>query len=906
MQAVARPSMPAAAAVETSGKPATAGLAGISIMNVAAAPASDKTDPRPEGDVRPSLPSRILGRLAAYRHFLGVFAALAVLGIAAYALIKLTREVRYAEVMAAFDATSWGAIALAVAFTAISFLGLIVYDFGALSYVGRRLRISNVAPTALCAYAVGNTAGFGPLSGGAIRYRGYSRMGLGPEEIAKVIAFVTVAFGLGLLVVGSLGILVDAETVAPLLSASPSLLRLAAAIGLIPLVLLVTLGGKSVRLGRFALRLPARQTVLRQFAATLVDISASAAVLYVLLPSGSIDFVTFLCVYSVAIGIGVLSHVPAGLGVFETVMIATLGGTVDVDEILGALVLYRVVYYLVPLLAAAIFVSLTEIRGVVKSRVGLDLKAAGGRLAPAVLSAFTFVLGTMLILSSVTPTPTARLDIVSDYVPLVLIEGSHFLSSLIGLAMVVMARGLAQRLDGAFAGTLAATLIAVVLALLQAAAFTEATLLALLALMLIASRKEFDRPASIFRQALTGSWLLAIATICVGAAAVLLFVYRDIAYAQDLWWQVEFESEAPRSLRALLGVVILSGVVAVWSLVRPAIGHVEAPTPEQIAKAEAIVAAQDEADGNLVRMGDKSLLFSEDGRAFVMYGRKNRSMIALFDPIGPREAWPELVWRFIEMARGAGCRAVFYQVSPQALSLYADAGMQAFRLGELAWVDLSRFELSGGKRAGLRQAKARAARDGLVFEMIEQPGVAAALPELTAVSNAWLDRHKANEKGFSLGAFDEAYVLGQPVAVLKREGRIVAFANLLITETKAEASIDLMRFHPDAPNGAMDALFVYLLEHMKADGYRHFNMGMAPLSGMSGRKIAPIWDRVGTTVFEHGERFYNFKGLRAFKSKFHPHWSPRYMTTAGGLSPALALMDVTLLISGGLKGVVQR
>ncbi|KQT45265.1 hypothetical protein ASG43_12295 [Aureimonas sp. Leaf454] len=850
--------------------------------------------------------SRLFAILSAHRHLLGVLAALAVLGIAAYALVKMTREVRYAEVVAAFDATSWASIGLAVVFTLVSFLGLIVYDFGALSYVGRRLRISSVAPTALCAYAVGNTAGFGPLSGGAIRFRGYSRLGLGPEEIAKVIAFVTVAFGLGLLIVGSLGILVDAETVAPLLSISPTVLRLAAALGLVPLLVLFALGGRTVSVGRFGLRLPSRQTVLRQVAATFVDITASAAVLYVLLPSGAIDFLTFLCVYSVALGIGVLSHVPAGLGVFETVMIATLGGTVEVDQILGALVLYRVVYYLLPLLGAAIFVSLTEIRGAVKSRVGLDLKAAGGRLAPAVLSAFSFVLGTMLILSSVTPTPAARLDIVSDYVPLALIEGSHFLASLVGLAMVVMARGLAQRLDGAFAGTLAATILAVVMTLLQAAAFTEATLLSLLALMLVASRREFNRPASIFRQVLTPPWLVAIATICVGACAVLLFVYRDVAYAHDLWWQFEFESEAPRSLRALLGVVILSSVVAVWSLVRPAIGRVLPPTPEMLAKAEAIVAAQDEADGNLVRMGDKSLLFSEDGRAFVMYGRKNRSMIALFDPIGPREAWPELVWRFIEMARGAGCRAVFYQVSPQALSLYADAGMQAFRLGELASIDLARFDLAGGKRAGLRQAKARAARDGLAFELIAKAGVPAILPELVAVSDHWLDRHKASEKGFSLGAFEEAYLLAQPVAVLRREGRIVAFANLMVTETRSEASIDLMRFHPDAPNGAMDALFVFLIEQLKADGYQRFNMGMAPLSGMSGRKVAPIWDRVGTTVFEHGERFYNFKGLRAFKSKFHPQWSPRYMTTAGGISPALALMDVTLLISGGLKGVVQR
>jgi len=146
----------------------------------------------------------------------------------------------------------------------------------------------------------------------------------------------------------------------------------------------------------------------------------------------------------------------------------------------------------------------------------------------------------------------------------------------------------------------------------------------------------------------------------------------------------------------------------------------------------------------------------------------------------------------------------------------------------------------------------------------------------------------------------------QPVAILRHEGRIVAFANLLLTDTREEASIDLMRFAPDAPKGAMDFLFVRLMTTLRDQGYRHFNLGMAPLSGLSRREVAPVWDRVANTFYEHGERYYNFKGLRAFKSKFHPGWQPRYLAVAGGLNPVLALLDATLLIGGGLKGVVKK
>ncbi len=101
-------------------------------------------------------------------------------------------------------------------FTALSFLALTFYDVGALSYVRRKLPYADVALTAFAAYAVGNMAGFGPLSGGAIRYRAYSRLGLRPEEIGGIIAFTTLSFTLGLAALGALSILAIAPEVAPL------------------------------------------------------------------------------------------------------------------------------------------------------------------------------------------------------------------------------------------------------------------------------------------------------------------------------------------------------------------------------------------------------------------------------------------------------------------------------------------------------------------------------------------------------------------------------------------------------------------------------------------------------------------------------------------------------------------
>ena len=449
-------------------------------------------------------------------------------------------------------------------------------------------------------------------------------------------------------------------------------------------------------------------------------------------------------------------------------------------------------------------------------------------------------------------------------------------------------------------------MLALALSLLKAIALVEAIFLAILIFSLFVSRRLFTRHASLLNQTLTAAWLMAIAVICVGAVVILLFVYRDVEYSNELWWQFEFAAEAPRGLRAVLGITIISSAIAIFSLLRPATFQPEPATEEALQRAVDIVKAQDYADANLVRMADKSIMFSEKGDAFIMYGRQGRSWIALFDPVGERHAIPELVWSFVEAARAAGCRAVFYQISPGLLSHCADAGLRAFKLGELAVADLGAFEMKGGKWANLRQTASRAQRDGLSFEVIPADGVPAILGDLSVVSSSWLEDHNAKEKGFSLGAFEPDYVNSQPVGVLKKDGKIVAFANILVTETKSEGTIDLMRFSPEAPKGSMDFLFVQIMEYLRAEGYKHFNLGMAPLSGMSKRETAPVWDRIGSTVFEHGERFYNFKGLRAFKSKFHPHWQPRYLAVSGGGNPMIALMDATFLIGGGLKGVVRK
>jgi phosphatidylglycerol lysyltransferase len=142
--------------------------------------------------------------------------------------------------------------------------------------------------------------------------------------------------------------------------------------------------------------------------------------------------------------------------------------------------------------------------------------------------------------------------------------------------------------------------------------------------------------------------------------------------------------------------------------------------------------------------------------------------------------------------------------------------------------------------------------------------------------------------------------------VIRINNEIVAFTNLLTSGRRTEITVDLMRYKPGSPAGVMEYLFIQLLLWAKAQGYHRFNLGMAPMSGLQNRALAPLWNRAGALLYRHGEHFYNFRGLRQYKEKFDPTWEPRYLASPGGLTLPRVLASTATLISGGIRGIVAR
>ncbi len=850
------------------------------------------------------LKERLLLLLPRWQPWL-VGAVVLIVGVLMFdALRGLMAELSYAALVDAVVATRPSAIVLAVLAAAVSYASLTGYDHSSLRYVGAGVPYGIVARTAFIAYALSNTVGLGVLTGGAVRMRLYGAAGVEAGLITRAIAFNALAFGLGITVVGAAALLWGATAVAPVAHMPTSLLQAIAAAILLATAWLLFLcrDGRPRRLFGWSLRLPSTPLAVQQLVYSAIDIASSAAVLWLLLPSGSVDFPAFVGFYAIAVVLGVISHVPGGLGVFEAIMLVALGGRVPTEALAGALVLYRLIYFVLPLLLALGMLVLSELRG----GAAASVTRAAASLAPLLLAAYTLVVGIMLLVSGVTPASDETIDLLALDVPLVVLEASHFLGSVAGLALLFVARGMLQRLDAAWWAGLVLAGMSLLFSLPKGIAISEAALLAFLVVALALSRKQFTRRASLLAQPLTGGWLLAVLAILAALTGLLFFAYQDVEYRHELWWEFEFDGHASRSLRALVAVALITFALALRQLLRPPQTALAAIDAVALEKAAAIVSHQDFAEACLALMGDKHFLFSDSGRAFVMFGRRGRSWISLSDPVGPQEEWPELVWRFLETARESGGRASFYQVRPQALPIYLDAGLQLLKLGEEAHVRLPEFSLKGKARANLRSGVNRAEREGLSFEMVPVEQVPSVLADIRAISDAWLGEHNTAEKSFSLGAFNDAYVLRQPVALVCKGPQRVAFATLLCTARKVEVSVDLMRHLPDVPRGTMDFLFASLMLHFQAEGYQRFGLGMAPLSGMAEHPLAPNWHRFGRMLFAHGEHFYNFQGLRAFKEKFDPVWEPRYLVCPGGIAPLIVLTDVAALIAGGLKGVLAK
>ena len=289
-----------------------------------------------------------------YKAWLTAGLTLAIFVGALIVLRDMLHHLRWSDVLDELGRTSNKKIMFAALCTVASFIALGFHDGLALKIIGRKLSAWRISTTSFISYGIGHSVGLSSLAAGSVRLRLYTAYGLAPVEIGAVIVLCSITFSLGVLFLVGLSLIMKAGVAASVLHLSHDTAR---AIGLF---ILLCVGGylgftaghdkTPVTISGTSLKLPPLHLGLAQLLVSCGELIFAAATLYFLLPAQlHLNFASFVGLYVLALAAGVVSNVPGGLGVFEGIFLIMFP-SVPKDKLLGAILLYRVLYYLVPFL----------------------------------------------------------------------------------------------------------------------------------------------------------------------------------------------------------------------------------------------------------------------------------------------------------------------------------------------------------------------------------------------------------------------------------------------------------------------------------------------------------------------------------------------------------------------------
>lgn len=516
---------------------------------------------------------------------------------------------------------------------------------------------------------------------------------------------------------------------------------------------------------------------------------------------------------------------------------------------------------------------------------------------PHFVAVATAAMGVINVLSGATPGWADRLQTLGALSPLMVRHGSRLTSVIAGFGLIILARGLWRRKEMAWWLTVLLLLASIVIHLVKGLDYEEAALAAILLVVLLTQRARFharsDPPS--FRQGMSVLATASIFTLAYGAVGFYLLDrhfqvdYRfSTAIRQTVVMFTQFYDPGLQPLtgfgRYFANSIYVIGAVtlgyAFLLLLRPVFVHNIASASER-RRATMIVEAYGHTSlARFTLFPDKRYFFSPGG-SVIAYATKGRTAIALGDPIGPPADVAAAITAFQAFCGRNDWLPAFYQTLPDYLDRYRAAGFTALCIGHEGIVHLDTFTTSGGPNHALRTTANHLARLGYQTIMHEPPLDQKLLAELRAVSDEWLTLIHGTEQRFALGAFDDDYVrASQVMAVHGADGAVVAFANIVPEYQRNEITIDLMRHRRTVVSGTMEFLFIGFLQWAQGQGYASFNLGLSALSGVGEAPDDPALERALHYIYGHINRFYNFQGLHAFKEKFHPEWSPRYLVYA--------------------------
>jgi lysylphosphatidylglycerol synthetase-like protein (DUF2156 family) len=609
--------------------------------------------------------------------------------------------------------------------------------------------------------------------------------------------------------------------------------------------------------------------------------------------------------YSAGVVFSAVGFLPAGLGFAEAGLgLALSRGGVAGASIALVVVTYRVFEAWVPFALGAVAAHRLS-SGERSPETAPRRPGIGGARRRRLAAGAVVALGTLNILLAALRHPLIRLGPIHEQLPHAAVQSSRYVLLAAGVALIASAAGLLHGKRQAWLIAVVAIVGALVAHPFKRVDFVGIAVNAGVLFLLVSFAGLFPARSDPARARRGAVWLI-FGELGVLVYGVLGLYFLDRQFVQQTTALDSFEDglrllfvlpattiePATRhgawfidSVRAGAIVIFLVGA---FYLLQPVIHRVGAGRDERRRVEDLLERYATSAIAYFHLLGDKSYFFAAEGTAFIGYRVVGHTAVALGEPIGDPAGRRAVTAEFAEFCDLNAWAFCFHQVTEGGAAELRTAGLQALKIGEEAVVPLQAFSLAGKSFKHLRNTVHRLERDGFTFEVLRAPIGEPALAELEEVSDAWLRDGSHRERAFSLGAFTRAYAGICDVAIVRApSGRIEAFANLIPSYNSGQGNFDMMRRRTDAPDGAMDFLFVGLIGHFRRRGLSGMNLGLAPLANIQGSGVVPAALRL---LYARAGGAFNFQGLRAYKEKWKPAWEPRYLVYRSDVQlPAMAI-----------------
>lgn len=502
-----------------------------------------------------------------YLPILGRILICAIFILAIFLLYNKLKAYSIAEIRESIQQISYGRIVLSMFLMVINYLILVGYDWLALKAIHKELPLSKVSLVSFVGQAV--SYNFGALLGGTtVRYRFYSAWGFSISDIVRLVLMLAVTFWVGAL--GLCGIIFifwppiipDALVHNMPINDVRILGYILTAIASTYLILCFVVRKRLHIFGK-EFEFPRPKIAIAQCIVAGVDIIAAAACMYVLLPDDiEIAFMEFLPSYLLAQVAVVLTHIPGGVGIFELVILE-LSHTSHTQAVFAAVLLFRLIYYIIPLLAAAIILSIYE------ARQQKNMLRDAGRwlsvLSHSISAYLAFVAGVIMLVSATLPTSFANLPPIYNSLPQSLLGLGHLTCALSGAALLFASYGLERRQNGAFRLVVGLLIAGIAGAMLKGFAWETALMAAIILFAICLAKRRFYRTSFFFREKIPMYWLSAAAAVLTVTFALGWFLYHP-AWDRATTWGFDSPFNASRTLTAFIGIVVMLFVGWMWRI----------------------------------------------------------------------------------------------------------------------------------------------------------------------------------------------------------------------------------------------------------------------------------------------------------------------------------------------------